>query len=750
MREPVGVTAHITPWNAPLSMLCRSLAPALAAGNTAVVKPAEQTPLTALSFADLVEGLDLPPGTYNVVTGIGDEAGVALAAHPGIESLTFTGSVATGRAVLRAAAEHITPVVTELGGKSPQIVFADADLDDVARQVVTGFTANSGQYCDAGSRLLVERAVHDELVERIVARLAALTLGAGIEDPDLGPMVSAAHRRRVDGVRRAGRPRGGHRGRPATGPARGRVTSSPPSVFTDVTPDMRIAREEIFGPVLAVLAFDDEEHAVELADATDYGLGVGIHTRDIDRALRIADRVDAGYVMINEYFAGSPAVPFGGTKLSGTGRERGLIALDSYLKNKTVVARVGPPTHHAHTAGRTIVTADAADVVIIGGGLEGCAAAWALTRRGITDITIVERDTVGSGGTGKSSGVVRCHYGVSSLAAMATRSLETFENAEDVLGADVGFHQTGYVVGVGPENVDALHASVADQRAVGVRTEDIDHTDVRKLWPVADLEPFAAFAWEERGGYGDAYQTAQAFAGAARRAGARLRQGTTATAIRTSGDRVTGVELADGTAIATEHVVLAAGPWSVGLLAAHGIELPITPHREQIVLVDPGQDLGPVPVFSDLVSLQYIRPEGAGTLLFGNSDLSILEPADPDRYSNQATSSFVDLTVEKVGDRLPGLANPAIAASYAGCYDVTPDFNPVISAAPLDGLVVAAGFSGHGYKISPAVGRLVADLVVDGTSSDADIPARDFRLSRFAEGDLLRSPHPYVGAGQMR
>ena len=401
------------------------------------------------------------------------------------------------------------------------------------------------------------------------------------------------------------------------------------------------------------------------------------------------------------------------------------------------------------------MTADAADVVIIGGGLEGCAAAWALTRRGITDITIVERDTVGSGGTGKSSGVVRCHYGVSSLAAMATRSLETFENAEDVLGADVGFHQTGYVVGVGPENVDALHASVADQRAVGVCTEDIDHTDVRKLWPVADLEPFAAFAWEERGGYGDAYQTAQAFAGAARRAGARLRQGTTATAIRTSGDRVTGIELADGTVIATEQVVLAAGPWSVGLLAAHGIELPITPHREQIVLVDPGQDLGPVPVFSDLVSLQYIRAEGqgqggAGTLLFGNSDLSILEPADPDRYSNQATSSFVDLTVEKVGDRLPGLADPAIAASYAGCYDVTPDFNPVISAAPLAGLVVAAGFSGHGYKISPAVGRLVADLVTDGVSSDADIPARDFRLSRFAEGDLLRSPHPYVGAGQMR
>jgi glycine/D-amino acid oxidase-like deaminating enzyme len=283
-----------------------------------------------------------------------------------------------------------------------------------------------------------------------------------------------------------------------------------------------------------------------------------------------------------------------------------------------------------------------------------------------------------------------------------------------------------------------------------VRTEDIDHTDVRKLWPVADLEPFAAFAWEERGGYGDAYQTAQAFAGAARRAGARLRQGTTVTAIRTAGEHVTGVELADGTTIATGHVVLAAGPWSVALLAMHDIDLPITVHREQIVLVDPGQDLGPVPVFSDLVSLQYIRSEGAGQLLFGNSDLSVLEPADPDRYSNQATPRAVDVAVEKVGARLPGLANPAVASTYAGCYDVTPDFNPVLSATPLDGLVVAAGFSGHGYKISPAVGRLVADLVVDGTSSDPDIPADDFRISRFADGAPLTSPHPYVGAGQMR
>jgi sarcosine oxidase, subunit beta len=392
----------------------------------------------------------------------------------------------------------------------------------------------------------------------------------------------------------------------------------------------------------------------------------------------------------------------------------------------------------------------ATDVVIVGGGLEGCATAWALARRGVTDVVIVERDAVGSGGTGKSSGVVRCHYGVSSLAAMATRSLELFENAAEILGEDIGFHQTGYVVGVGEPNVAAMRASTADQRAVGVRTEEIDHAEVQKLWPVADLEPFAAFAWEERGGYGDAYQTAQAFAAAARRDGVRLRQGSTVTAILADNGRATGVRLADGSTIAAGTVVLAAGPWSVPLLAELGIDLPITVHREQIVLIDPGKDLGPVPVFSDLVSLQYVRPEASGEILFGNSDLSVLEPADPDRYPNRATPDFVDMTVDKVGTRFRGLTDASIASTYAGCYDVTPDFNPVISRTAVDGLIVAAGFSGHGFKISPAVGTLVADLVVDGRSSVPEIPGSDFRLSRFAEGDLLRSPHPYVGAGEMR
>jgi sarcosine oxidase subunit beta len=393
---------------------------------------------------------------------------------------------------------------------------------------------------------------------------------------------------------------------------------------------------------------------------------------------------------------------------------------------------------------------DTAEVVIVGGGLQGCATAWALARRGITDVVICERDTVGSGGTGKSSGVVRCHYGVSSLAAMANAGLELFENAEQLLGADIGYHRTGYVVGVGEPNVAALRASLVDQRAVGVRTEEIDRTDVAALWPTANLDDFAAFAWEPHGGYGDAYSTAQAFAGYARGQGVRLRQHTSVTEVLARDGRTTGVRLGDGSTISAPVVVVAAGPWSVSLLARHGIELPITVHREQIVLIDPGTDLGSVPVFSDLVSLQYVRPEVSGDVLFGNSDLATLEPADPDRYSNRASERFVDQVVDKVSHRFPGLAGASIANTYAGCYDVTPDFNPVISATDVVGLICAAGFSGHGFKISPAVGELVADLVTGGASANPHVSEADFRLSRFAEGAPLRSPHPYVGAGEMR
>ncbi|GAA1277417.1 FAD-binding oxidoreductase [Pseudonocardia aurantiaca] len=391
-----------------------------------------------------------------------------------------------------------------------------------------------------------------------------------------------------------------------------------------------------------------------------------------------------------------------------------------------------------------------ADVVIVGGGIAGAAAAWALARHGTTDVIVCERDTVGSGGTGKSSGVVRCHYGVPSLAAMAWKGLSVFENALDVLGDDVGFVPAGYVVGVGPDNADALRANLATQRALGVAAEEVGHDEVERLWPAARLDDFAAFGWEPRGGYGDAYRTAQAFAAAARREGVRVRQGTSVTGLLVDAAGVRGVRLGSGQEIATRTVVVAAGPWSVGLLASLGIELPVRAVREQIVLVAPGADLRGVPVFSDLVSLQYVRPEPEGQLLVGNSDLSRPEPADPDRYPDRADPAFVEATVEKVAQRFPGLPDPAVTGTYAGCYDVTPDSNPVIGPTGVDGLFVAAGFSGHGFKISPAVGELLADLVLDGRSRDPTVPEHDFRLSRFAEGDLLVSPHPYAGAGGIR
>ena len=396
------------------------------------------------------------------------------------------------------------------------------------------------------------------------------------------------------------------------------------------------------------------------------------------------------------------------------------------------------------------MSTETASIVIIGGGLEGVATAWALAQRGITDVVVCERDTVGGGMTGKSSGVVRCHYGVSSLAAMAAIGLEVFEKAEEIFGTDIGFRQTGYVVGVGEPNVENLRKSLAAQREVGVQTEEMDVSEVAKLWPAADLEPFAAFGWEERGGYGDAYQTAQAFAASARAAGVRIKQGTSVSGLLTDGERVTGVELAAHSTISADTVVVATGVWTKPFLDKYGIDVPITVHREQIVMIHPGMDLGAVPVFSDLVSLQYVRPDVRGEILFGNSDLAELEVANPDGYLNRADEAFLDLTVDKVGTRFPAFTDASITSSYAGCYDVTPDWNPVISTGPLDGLVIAAGFSGHGFKISPAVGRLVADLVVDGRSNDPRIPETDFRLSRFDDGDLLKTKFPYVGAGEMR
>jgi sarcosine oxidase subunit beta len=391
-----------------------------------------------------------------------------------------------------------------------------------------------------------------------------------------------------------------------------------------------------------------------------------------------------------------------------------------------------------------------AEVVVIGGGVAGLSTARALVELGVTDVLVLERAAVGSGGTGKSSGIVRCHYGIPSLAAMAWHALPVLAHAADVLGAPSGYCQTGYLVGVGPENLGALRANVAMHLSLGIEVDLVGHDDARRMWPVARLDDFAGFAYEPRGGYGDGHQTAFAFAVAARRGGARLRQHSGVAAIETKSDRVTGVRLRDGDRIGAAHVVLAAGPWSPALAAPLGLEVPVRAQRAQILLVEPGRPLGPVPVFSDLVSLQYVRTDGAAGLLLGDSDHSRPEWADPDAYRERAGDEELAVAVPKFDHRFPGLDGAGLSSSYAGCYDVTPDYNPIISATPVDRLWLCTGFSGHGYKISPSVGELMADVLVRGVSRHADVDHRDFRWQRFEEEDPLISEHPYAGAGQMR
>lgn len=340
-REPLGVTAHILPWNVPLNMLARGVAPALAAGCTAVVKPAEQTPHGALALARIIMDAGAPAGVVNVVNGTGETAGAALAAHAGIDGLTFTGSVATGRAVMRACAEHIKPVVLELGGKSPILVFDDAAPEVVAAEAAKGIYSNTGQYCDAGSRLLLSRQQHDAVLEALVARSRALRVGMPADNADMGPLISDEQMARVLGYIERGRAGGAE-----VACGGGRVAAFErgyfvePTVFVGVGGGDAIAREEIFGPVLSVINFDDEDEALALANGTEYGLAAGVFTRDISRALRLATRLDAGTIYINEYFSGDVNAPFGGMKQSGIGREKGLETIANYTKIKNIIIRL--------------------------------------------------------------------------------------------------------------------------------------------------------------------------------------------------------------------------------------------------------------------------------------------------------------------------------------------------------------------------------------------------------------------------
>jgi acyl-CoA reductase-like NAD-dependent aldehyde dehydrogenase len=343
LNEPIGVTAHVIPWNYPSSTAARGIAPALAAGCTVVAKPAEQTPLTALLLAQIIHAAGLPAGVVNVVTGTGGQAGASLVAHAGVDHVTFTGSVATGMNVMRNAAEHSTRLLLELGGKSPLLVLADADLDRALEGVMDGIFENAGQICSAASRLLIDRRIHAAFVERLLAKTRGLTLGHGLRNPGMGPLNSAAHLEKVAGFLERARSRDAHilcGGHATIDPQTGLGWFFEPTIVDDLRADDELVQEEIFGPVLAVQIFDDLEHAVDLANGTRFGLVAGIYTRDFSHAHRLAQRIDAGQVYINEYFAGGIALPFGGNKRSGFGREKGMEALRSYSKLKSVAARL--------------------------------------------------------------------------------------------------------------------------------------------------------------------------------------------------------------------------------------------------------------------------------------------------------------------------------------------------------------------------------------------------------------------------
>jgi aldehyde dehydrogenase (NAD+) len=345
-RIPHGVTGHITPWNYPIQLFARTVAPALAVGNACVVKPAEDTPLTSLRVARLALEAGLPAGVLNVVTGLGAEAGSALADHPDVDHLSFTGSRSTGERVMAASARQMRPVMLELGGKSPSILLGDVDVAELAPTLRSAVLWNAGQTCDAQSRILVDRAIRTDVLDALTADFAQVTVGPGAEDPDLGPLVSGTQHARVSAHVGAARKAGGARlviggGRP-DGFDDGWFFE--PTIFDVSDPSSPIANEEVFGPVLAIVPFRDEREAVRLANGVGYDLAAAVWTKDIDRAFRLASQIRVGQVHINSWGIGSGVeLSFGGIRQSGFGREKGLRALDEYSALRTTTVRVAPP-----------------------------------------------------------------------------------------------------------------------------------------------------------------------------------------------------------------------------------------------------------------------------------------------------------------------------------------------------------------------------------------------------------------------
>jgi (Z)-2-((N-methylformamido)methylene)-5-hydroxybutyrolactone dehydrogenase len=337
LREPLGVIGAISPWNSPLLLTTQKLGPALAAGNTIVIKPSEHTSASLLELMPLVEQAGFPDGAINVVTGFGPEAGGPLVEHPGIAKVSFTGGTATGSLISRTAGERLIPVSMELGGKSPNIIFEDADPEDAANGVIAGIFAAGGQTCIAGSRVLLHERLHDEVLERVVARAGTIKIGDPLDDQtELGPLAFEAHRAKVEDFVASGVEQGAVL---AAGGGRPDIEKGwfyEPTVFTGVDNEMRIAAEEIFGPVAGLMTFSSEEEAIALANQTSYGLAAGLWTQDIRRAHRVAARIDAGTVWINTYRAASPMSPIGGFKSSGLGKENGFAVMHEYTRTKSV------------------------------------------------------------------------------------------------------------------------------------------------------------------------------------------------------------------------------------------------------------------------------------------------------------------------------------------------------------------------------------------------------------------------------
>jgi aldehyde dehydrogenase (NAD+) len=351
LREPLGVTVHIAPWNYPLLLSVRSLAPALAAGNAVVLKPASLTPLTAIAFARLAHEAGIPDGILNVVVGAGREVGEALVEDPRCASVTFTGSAEVGRRIAELAARRFLPTTLELGGKGPVIVFADADLDRVARGIGFGIFGNAGQMCWAASRLVVHESLRGPLLERTRAIAEGLKLGPGLEDGvEMGPLVSAEQAERVLEYVADARSSGGAvvtGGDRARGPKLDAGHFVQPTVLTDVPASSRAVREEIFGPVLAVASFSDTEEAIRIANDTPYGLLAALWTRDLGTAHAVARRLEAGMVVVNEAPVSFPQTPFGGFKGSGLGYEQGTRSLEPYTRRKNVSVNLGAPKKRA-------------------------------------------------------------------------------------------------------------------------------------------------------------------------------------------------------------------------------------------------------------------------------------------------------------------------------------------------------------------------------------------------------------------